>query len=127
MPLPKSLARFNRSAKNRVFIRFSGRVPPFAIITHVGRKSGREYRTPLMAFRQPDGFAIALTYGPDTDWMRNVVPAGGCKLEYHRKSYELTNPLVKPFGETQQRFPAPVRLALRLFHTNEVLLLSGAG
>jgi deazaflavin-dependent oxidoreductase (nitroreductase family) len=127
MPLPKSLARFNRSAKNRVIVRFAGRVPLFAIITHVGRKSGAEYQTPLMAFPSSDGFAIALTYGPDTDWMRNVVAAGGCKFEYRRTVYSLTNPRTASFGDAQRKFPAPVRLALRLFHTKEVLLLSGAG
>jgi deazaflavin-dependent oxidoreductase (nitroreductase family) len=127
MPLPKSLARLNRSTKNRVLVRIAGRVPPFAIIRHTGRNSGAEYQTPLMAFPSSDEFAIALTYGPDTDWMRNVVAAGGCKLQYRRKNYALTNPRMKPFAGAQHRFPAPVRLALRLFHTKDVLLLSRAG
>jgi deazaflavin-dependent oxidoreductase (nitroreductase family) len=127
MPLPQSLARFNRSAKNRVIVRFAGRVPPFAIITHLGRKSGAEYQTPLMAFPSSDGFVIALTYGPNTDWARNVDTAGACTLEYRGKVYALKNPRVRPFDETQQQFPRLVRLALRLFQTMEVLLLSRAG
>ena len=51
------LARFNKVVTNPIQRRYAGRIPPFAIVEHVGRKSGRQYRTPvneLFAQRQED-------------------------------------------------------------------------
>jgi hypothetical protein len=57
------VAAFNRTILNRITSRFANRLPGFGIVTHVGRKSGRLYRTPVNVFREPDRFLIALTYG----------------------------------------------------------------
>jgi len=43
-----------------------------AILTHVGRRSGRTYETPLGAWAYGDGFVLSLAYGSGTDWCRNV-------------------------------------------------------
>jgi hypothetical protein len=67
MPLPRPLARLNRRLTNRVAGRVAGRLPPFAIVAHSGRRSGRTYQTPIWAFRAPDGFVVALTYGDSAD------------------------------------------------------------
>src|SRR6202049_320007 len=75
------VAAFNRAITNRITIRFAARLPGFGIVTHVGRKSGRVYRTPVNVFRAPEGFLIALTYGRESEWVRNVLAAGGCELE----------------------------------------------
>jgi len=48
------------------------------LVVHRGRRSGRVYDTPVLVFPADDGYVIALTYGPDTDWIRNVLAAGGC-------------------------------------------------
>jgi len=45
---------------------------PFALVCHVGRRSGRTYATPLVVAYVPGGFVIELTYGPDADWYRNI-------------------------------------------------------
>ena len=57
------VAAFNRAVTNRITSRFAARLPGFAILTHVGRKSGTLYQTPVNVFRAPEGFLIALTYG----------------------------------------------------------------
>jgi hypothetical protein len=75
------VAAFNLAVTNRVNSRFAARLPGFGILTHVGRKSGRVCRTPVNVFRAPEGFLIALTYGRDSEWVRNVVAAGACQLE----------------------------------------------
>ncbi|CAA9552719.1 MAG: hypothetical protein AVDCRST_MAG73-3088 [uncultured Thermomicrobiales bacterium] len=80
MAFPGWLARFNRRAIGLVARRFAGRLPPLAIVVHRGRRTGVEYATPVMAFATTDGYAIALTYGPDADWVQNVLVAGGCGL-----------------------------------------------
>jgi len=51
--------------------------PIFAIVEHRGRKTGRVYRTPVAARRSGDGFIIALAFGAQVDWYRNLVAAGG--------------------------------------------------
>src|SRR5258705_13272354 len=55
------LARVNIVLTNRITSRFAARLPGFGILTHVGRKSGRVYRTPVNVFRVSEGFLIALT------------------------------------------------------------------
>jgi hypothetical protein len=49
MPLPKRLAGFNARVTNRLTRRGAGRLPGFGIVSHVGRRSGRAYRTPVFA------------------------------------------------------------------------------
>jgi deazaflavin-dependent oxidoreductase (nitroreductase family) len=124
MPLPHFLPAVNRRVKNPVALRFAGRVPPFAIVVHRGRTSGKEYRTPIMAFRSPAGFAIALTYGPETDWVRNVRAAGTCTLEFHGEAVLLTDPRLVHTAEVQALLPAAIRFILNLLRVDEYLLLN---
>jgi hypothetical protein len=57
------VAAFNLAVTNRITSRFAARLPGVGILTHVGRKSGRVYRTPVNVFRAPEGFRIAPTGG----------------------------------------------------------------
>ncbi|MFF0543941.1 nitroreductase family deazaflavin-dependent oxidoreductase [Nocardia thailandica] len=75
MVLPRSLARFNRRVTNPVLGTLAGRVPPLAVVEHRGRRTGAAYRTPVLLFHAAGRYRIALTYGPDTDWVRNVTAA----------------------------------------------------
>jgi len=84
MQLPQRLARFNRHVTNPVQRLWAGWLPGFGILEHVGRRSGKPYRTPLNVFSaevngQP-GVAILLTYGPDRDWLKNLNAAGGGRI-----------------------------------------------
>src|SRR6266446_4286589 len=51
-----------------------------AQIRHVGRRSGRTYTTPVSARRSGDTVLIALTFGNQSDWSRNVRSAGGASI-----------------------------------------------
>jgi deazaflavin-dependent oxidoreductase (nitroreductase family) len=75
------VAAFNWAVTNRITSRFAARLPGVGILTHLDRKSGRVYRTPVNIFRVPEGFLIALTYARESEWARNVVTAGACRLE----------------------------------------------
>ena len=55
----------------------------YGSLEHVGRRSGRSYRTPLTVFTTDDGVAILLTYGPERDWLKNITAAGGGRLRRH--------------------------------------------
>src|SRR5262249_34499880 len=62
---------------------------PFSLIHHVGRRSGRDYETPVILAKVPEGFIAELTYGDQVDWYRNVVVAGGCRVVYRGKEYRV--------------------------------------
>ena len=119
----KSLARFNLAVTNRITSRFAARLPGFGIITHVGRKSGKVYRTPVNVFRAPNGFLIALTYGTQSEWVKNVLAAGGCEIETRSAEYQLTAPTIV-HDPTRQRFPLLVRIILGLVGANDFMQLS---
>ncbi|MEN3360592.1 MAG: hypothetical protein V7637_4574 [Mycobacteriales bacterium] len=125
MVLPRSVARVNRRVTNHVLGPLAARAPGFGVVTHTGRKSGRRYRTPVSVFAAPGGHVIALTYGSDTDWVRNVVAAGGCELEIRRRHVRLGAPRVV-HDETLGLVPAPVRPVLRLIGVTDFLRLSAA-
>jgi deazaflavin-dependent oxidoreductase (nitroreductase family) len=80
MPLPRQVARFNRVVTNRLFAPLAGRVPPWVLVEHTGRRSGRTYRTVVWAFPRRGDLIMALTYGPSSDWVRNVTAAGRCQV-----------------------------------------------
>src|ERR1700682_4448028 len=111
------VAAFNLAVTNRITSRFANRLPGFGILTHVGRKSGRLYRTPVNVFTAPDGFLIALTYGRDSEWVKNVLAAGGCQLETRRLLYQLSAPTIV-HDPTRRRFPLPVRMILLIVGAN---------
>jgi hypothetical protein len=88
MHLPRALARFNRYVTNPIQRRWAGVIPLHGILEHTGRKSGRSYRTPVLVFGRPGGFAITIGYGLRSDWVRNLLAAGGGGLTHRRRHYE---------------------------------------
>ena len=127
MSFADGLAQFNRLVFNRVVRAFAGRrLSPVAVVVHRGRRSGRRYRTPVLAFRVDDGYLVALLYGADRDWVRNVVAAGSCALERGGRRFDLTDPRMLDAGDGLALVPAPVRPALRLLRVRRFLRLSAA-
>lgn len=89
---------------------------PFSLIRHVGRRSGKQYETPIVVAPLDDGFVVELTYGRNVDWYKNVQAAGGCTLLWHGKDYVINKiePLDTKMG--QAAFPPPARLVFYLLH-----------
>jgi deazaflavin-dependent oxidoreductase (nitroreductase family) len=82
------LAKINIAVTNQITSLFAGWLPGFGNVTHVGRKSGKVYRTPVNVFRASSGFIIALTYSSQSEWVKNVLAAGRCELQT-REKYEI--------------------------------------
>jgi deazaflavin-dependent oxidoreductase (nitroreductase family) len=122
MPLPKRLARFNRHVTNRVVGPVASRLPGFAVVSHVGRRSGRVYRTPVNLFRDGDRFVIALTYGSDSQWVRNVLAAGAVDIETRGRRVHLVAPEVVRDAE-RSLVPEPIRPILRLARVSDFMVL----
>ena len=122
MPLPEWLARLNRSGINRVTRPVAERLPGFAVVIHTGVRTGREYRTPVNMFRSGGGYVIALTYGRERDWVKNVLAAGGCEVETRGSSIALTDPRIVR-DERQSRAPLAIRPILKALGVKEFLEL----
>ena len=122
MPLPAWLARANRRATNHLTRPLAGRLPGFAVVVHTGRRSGRRYRTPVNLFRSEGGYVIALTYGRERDWVRNVVAAGGCVVETRGAYVHLSEPRIV-IDPAASEVPAVVRSILRAADVTEFLHL----
>ena len=87
---------------------------PFSIVRHVGRRTGKVYETPIIVSPVSDGFVIELTYGPDVDWHKNILAAGGCTLIWHGDEYAIDR--IEPLDPETGRaaFPLAQRLILRM-------------
>ncbi len=85
-----------RSAKslNRFVVPIARWFPIWAVLNHRGRKSGREYSTPVAVIKKQNVYRIALPYGADVDWARNVLAAGEFTIEHRGRTVTLTDPRV---------------------------------
>jgi len=99
---------------------------PFAIVQHVGRRSGKPYETPIILGHAADGFVAELTYGPDVDWYKNVVAAGGCTVIWHGRNYTIDT--LEPMDSESGRaaFPLPAQFILRALRREHFVKLKPA-
>jgi deazaflavin-dependent oxidoreductase (nitroreductase family) len=114
--LPDRMRFFNKHITNRVlrgFTSFSH--GPFAIIHHVGRRSGNSYETVIWVWKMREGFVIALTLGSEVDWYRNMKAAGGGTVFWHKRLYEVRKPELIDTEKALTAFPAFFRLLFRTF------------
>lgn len=97
-----------------------------AIVEHRGRSTGRQYHTPIFAFPTDEGFAVALTYGHEVDWLKNVQTAGGGTLVRKGQRFEVTNPRVVGWTAGSKHMPIPVRVSLLGLQARDFLLLESS-
>jgi len=106
---------FNKHITNRILRMFASfSRGPFAVIRHVGRRSGKPYETTIMIWPMGDGFVIALTYGESVDWYRNVLAAGSSRVLWHGREYALGKPEPIDAKTALPAFPPFIRMILRL-------------
>lgn len=120
-----NLRIFNKHVTNRLLVPLArSGAGPFALVCHVGRRSGAPYETPIIVIPVDGGFMIALTYGPGVDWYRNVLAAGGCRIWWHGREYIVGD--VRPVDPAAARrvFPQPERLVLRLLGTDHFVQMA---
>jgi len=95
------------------------------LVAHVGRKTGRLYRTPVLVFRSGDEYVFALIYGAQSEWVRNVFAAGGGTLETKGRTIRLMSPRLV-HDELRRHVPLPVRFALRRLGVADFVYLTVA-
>ena len=82
----QGLRKFNRTFFNPVIKLFAGRFF-YALVYHVGRRSGKAYTTPVVAVRADGSIFIPLPYGADTDWLLNVQARAECRVKMNGRLY----------------------------------------
>jgi deazaflavin-dependent oxidoreductase (nitroreductase family) len=110
------LRHFNKRITNPITMIFAGR-RVYGVVHHVGRRSGKSYKAPVLAAPVEGGFVIPLPYGDHVDWYRNIVAAGGGRLLWRGQLYTITAPHIVNASEA---LPAYASWVQKLLCRNEV-------
>ena len=127
MPIPRAVAHVNKLAANKVVRQIAPYTRAVGVVIHEGRVSGDEYRTPVRVLRYENGYVIPLTYGSDSDWVKNVRAAGRCRLLHRGEVIPLTNPRFVPEDDVSPYRLAHIRVALSLLNVHDFLALDRIG
>lgn len=126
MRVPRSVANFNRRITNPLALALGGWAPTIGSLEHIGRESGKRYRTPLNIFDTADGFVILIGYGLESHWVKNVLASGSATVHKHGKTVSVTDPRVVSKADAEPLVTS-ARLLYRLHPYNEAALVVTAG
>jgi deazaflavin-dependent oxidoreductase (nitroreductase family) len=114
--------RFNKRVLNPLMLRLAGRSHWYAgCLEHVGRRSGRTYRTPVVALPVLDGFVVPLPYGTHVDWLLNLLAAGTGSLKVKGVQYTVRQPRVLVADKLSGELPPMWRAVSRLYGSQHFL------
>ncbi len=120
--------RFSRAVGNPLQMRKAGTPGAYAsVIRHEGRRSGKSYSTPVAAEPTSDGFVVALVYGPNTDWLKNVLASGSATIEHEGRTYAVDRPEIVRTEDVRQAFDPKELRTLRRYRVKECLRLRTVG
>lgn len=94
-----------------------------SLIRHIGRSSGADYETPVVAVETEDGFVIALPYGTHADWLKNVLASRSATIIHNGKSHPVGDPDIVAIESANAFFSPNDRRAHRFFGTDQCLRL----
>jgi deazaflavin-dependent oxidoreductase (nitroreductase family) len=117
MPVPRWVARVNKRVFNKMELKRGVR----PVLRHVGRSSGKTYRTPLDAHAVDDGYLFILVYGSGSDWVRNVLASGTATLEIGGDEIDLGSPRVLHRDAARQQLPATTKAPPDFMRVTEYL------
>ena len=123
-PLVLNAVRRTGRATKRFVLKSSGTPGGIAsVVRHVGRTTGRPYETPVQAVATDDGFVIALPYGPNTDWLKNVLASGSATIVHEGNTYRVDRPEIVPTSVAAPLFSPKDQRTHRLFRVDQCLLV----
>lgn len=124
-PLARSLIRLVARFVNPVVLAIAGRrwMPIVGILHHRGRRSGRDYATPLGMRPLGDSFVMPRTFSESAAWYQNVLAAGWCVVTWGGADYTVFEPEVVDAATAKPAFPSYERLFFVLLGIDEFLLL----
>ena len=123
MPVPRAFRKVGRTV-NPFIVPMARRVPPLAVIHHVGRRSGRAYQTPVMAFPTGDGWVVALFYGDAVQWLQNARGPGGVTLTRSGERHQVSQVRQLDAATGAPLLPAWARAVTRTARVRGYVLLA---
>lgn len=115
---------FSRIVVNPRMLRTAGTLGAYAsLIHHVGRTTGRDYRTPVVAAPTADGFVIALPYGTASNWVRNVLAGGSATLVHEGEAHRVDRPELVPLALVNRYFPEKEQRSHNRFRVEQCVRL----
>ena len=120
--LLNNIRYFNKYTLNHLTLLFAGsKIGPFSELIHKGRKSGKTYRTPIVATFIGDTIIIPLSYGDQVDWLLNILATGGCEIVYRNERLQAINPEVIHSLEAMNNLPEKRRRLFERFKLEKFL------
>lgn len=107
---PRATQVFNQFASHVAGRRIA---PVWALVHHVGRKSGKAYTTPVAVIAADDAFYMGLPWGRDSDWVRNLRAAGTGTMDWRGRSYDVSDPTFVEKAEVLSAARLPQREVLK--------------
>jgi deazaflavin-dependent oxidoreductase (nitroreductase family) len=126
--LPANVREFQKRYTNPRMLRSaaSGGRGNLGIVFHNGRKSGREYATPVRIDPIPNGFLVPLPYGTDTDWLKNILAAGEGRLRFRGQDIAVNEPEIIDTATALAMLPPSSGIAVKILRVKQFLRLRRA-
>jgi deazaflavin-dependent oxidoreductase (nitroreductase family) len=125
-PVLNTVRKLGRATKPLV-LNSAGTSGAYAsVVRHTGRTSGRTYETPVVAQATDDGFVIALPYGTNTDWLKNVLASGSATIVDDGDTHEVDRPELADEAAVGHLFPPQEQRSHRLFNVDDFLVVRRA-
>ena len=123
-PFVLNAVRKSGRATKRFVLKSAGAPGGIAsVVRHVGRTTGRRYETPVQAVATDGGFVIALPYGANTDWLKNVVTSGTATIVHEGSTFLVDQPELVAMTVAAPHFSPKDQRTHRLFRVEHALLL----
>lgn len=100
--------------------------PLWAVLHHRGRRSGRKYEVPVAVRVSDEAFVIALPWGDQTHWLRNVTAAGGCTIRWRGADIVTNDPKLVGMEDVASAFSPIQRWILRTVGVSRFVRLQRA-
>ncbi len=122
-PRARRIVRMAARLVNPLVLLVAGRrwMPVVGVLRHRGRRSGREYATPIGMRPLGDGFVIPRTFSDNAAWYQNVMAAGEGRITYLGRHYRVVDPEIVDYATAKSAFPRYERAQFRLIGINEYM------
>lgn len=110
---------------NRFVRSFAGR-RLYALLRHSGRKSGKTYETPVMAWPTASGILVPISWGLQSDWYQNTIASGSCAIQIRGRWNRCAEPALISRAEALAHLPPLTRSIARLFPIQHFMLMRKA-
>src|SRR2546421_647898 len=125
-PRARRVIRLAARFVNPLVLLIAGRrwMPIVGILHHRGRRTGRNYSSPLGMRPSAGGFVIPVTFSEHAAWYQNVRAAREAVVTYAGRDQVVTRPEVIDYAAAAASFPRYERAQFRLLGIRQFLQLS---